>query len=119
MRKSAFQKAAASALVAALCYGLAPVFQTGAGTSAYAAPSTHTLVIEGMKFVPETITVKRGDTIVWVNKDLFPHTATAQGIFDSGELAPNQTWKYTVSKPGKFPYICTLHPTMKATLIVE
>jgi plastocyanin len=119
MRKSAFQKAVTGALVAAFLYGLVPVLQIGVRTGVYAASSTHTVVIEGMKFVPETITVKQGDTIVWVNKDLFPHTATARGIFDSGELAVNQTWKYTVSKPGKFPYICTLHPTMKATLVVE
>ena len=39
--------------------------------------------------------------------------------FDSGEIAPGKTWKYTAKKPGKFPYVCTLHPTMKGTLVVE
>lgn len=85
-----------------------------------AAAATHTVVMEGVAFVPATLTVKQGDTVIWVNKDLFPHTATAQDrSFDSPEMAPNQTWKYTTTKSGTFPYVCTLHPTMKGTLIVK
>ena len=41
------------------------------------------------------MTAKRGDTIVWVNKDPFPHTATAKGVFDSHEIAAGKSWKYT------------------------
>ena len=45
---------------------------------------THTVTIEGMRFQPERLTVARGDTVVWVNKDLVPHTATSEaGGFDS------------------------------------
>ena len=85
-----------------------------------AAAATHTVVMEGVAFVPQTLTVKQGDTVVWVNKDPFPHTATAQDhSFDSGEMGSEKTWKYTVKKKGKVPYLCTLHPTMKGTLIVE
>ena len=45
-------------------------------------PQMHTVTIEGMRFQPEMLTVERGDTIVWVNKDLVPHTATSK----AGEL---------------------------------
>lgn len=84
------------------------------------AAATHTVVMEGVAFVPETLTIKPGDTVVWVNKDPFPHTATAQDrSFDSGEMGADKTWKVTVRKKGKVPYLCTLHPTMKGTLIVE
>jgi plastocyanin len=87
---------------------------------AAAAPTSHTVVIEGMKFAPETLTVKAGDTVIWVNKDYFPHTATAQDRrFDSGDVATNGKWQYVVKKPGALPYVCTLHPTMKGTLIVK
>jgi plastocyanin len=87
---------------------------------ALAASTTHTIVIADMKFVPETLTVKAGDSIVWTNKDFFPHTATAQDkTFDSRDIATNKSWKYVATKKGAFPYICTLHPTMKATLIVK
>lgn len=82
--------------------------------------ATHTVIIEGTRFEPETLSVRRGDTVVWINKDPFPHTATAlNGGFDSKSIAPNKSWRYRPRKPGVFPYFCTLHPTMKATLRVH
>jgi len=89
-----------------------------AGT-AIAAPVTQTVVIEGVKYEPETLTVKRGETVVWVNKDPFPHTVTAKGAFDSHDIAAGKSWKYTARKAGEYAYICTLHPNMKGTLRIE
>jgi plastocyanin len=81
---------------------------------------THTVTIEGMRFQPEMLTVERGDTIVWVNKDLVPHTATSKaGNFDSKLIEADKSWRYTVRNKGDFAYICTFHPTMKAMLQVE
>jgi plastocyanin len=66
------------------------------------------------------VTVERGDTIVWVNKDVVPHTATSKaGNFDSKLIQTDKSWKYTVRQKGDFAYICTFHPTMKAMLQVE
>ena len=88
--------------------------------NAYAAPATHTVVMEGVAFTPQTLTVKQGDTIVWANKDLFPHTASAQdGSFDSREIPVGKSWRYVAKKAGKHSYVCTLHPTMTGTLIVQ
>ena len=84
-----------------------------------AAAATHTVVIEGVKFEPESLTVNRGDTIVWVNKDPFPHTVTAKGAFDSHDIAAGKSWKYTARKSGEFPYVCTLHPNMHGMLTVK
>jgi plastocyanin len=81
---------------------------------------SHTVTIENLQFSPRQLTVQRGDRIVWVNKDLFPHTATADGhAFDSGSIAPNGSWTYLAGKPGEYSYGCTFHPTMKATLTVQ
>ncbi len=81
---------------------------------------THTVSIEGMRFQPEVLTVARGDTIVWVNKDIVPHTATSKtGGFDSKDIQVDKSWEYTIQKKGNFAYICTFHPTMKAMLRVE
>jgi plastocyanin len=94
----------------------------GAGytVNALAAPKTHTVVIEAMQFSPQVLEVSPGDTIVWVNKDAFPHDATATNRgFQSKQIAPNGSWKFKAVKKGTFPYICTLHPTMKASLIVK
>jgi plastocyanin len=83
-------------------------------------PKTHTVTIEGMRFLPEVLTVASGDTIVWVNKDLVPHTATSKaGDFDSKVIQRDKSWRYTIRKTGAFAYICTLHPTMKAMLYVK
>lgn len=80
---------------------------------------THTIAIEGMQFSPATMTVKRGERVVWINKDLVPHTATAAKAFDSGPLDPGKSWRMTTTKPGRYEYVCTFHPTMKAVLVVE
>jgi plastocyanin len=107
-------------LVAVTAFSVACVLQATFGPEAVAASETHTVVIVGMKFEPESLTVKRGDIIVWVNKDFFPHTATAQDrTFDSRDIGTNKSWKYVAKKDGTFPYICTLHPAMKGTLIVK
>jgi plastocyanin len=84
------------------------------------AATTYTVAIDGVAFVPETLTVHVGEAVVWVNTDPFPHTVTSQtGAFDSQAIAPGQSWSYTPMQAGVFPYLCTLHPTMHATLKVE
>jgi plastocyanin len=83
-------------------------------------PKTHTVTMENMRFQPETLTVARGDTIVWINKDLVPHTATSKaGGFDSEVIQAEQSWRFTVQKKGDFAYVCTFHPTMTAMLRVK
>jgi len=83
-------------------------------------PQTHTVTIEGLRFQPDVLTVAPGDTIVWVNKDLVPHTATSKtGGFDSKVIQADESWSYTIRKTGDFAYICTFHPTMTAMLRVR
>jgi len=106
--------ATAFVLVGALGCVLQPGAVMGAGKA-----KTHTVVMEGTAVSPDTLTVNKGDRVVWINKDPFPHTATAKGVFDSGSIAPNKKWTYTAVKRGDFPYVCTFHPTMKARLIVK
>ena len=83
-------------------------------------PTTHTVTMENMRFQPESVTVASGDTIVWVNKDLVPHTATSKaGGFDSQIIQAGKSWRFTVRKKGDFAYVCTFHPTMTAVLRIE
>ena len=84
-----------------------------------AAAATHTVKIEGMQFVPATLTVKRGDRIVWRNEDVVPHTATAKGTFDSGNIATGRSWSHSMNKAGRHEYVCTFHPGMKAVVVVQ
>ena len=82
-------------------------------------PQTYTIVIEGMRFEPADLTVHPGDTIVWMNRDLFAHTATAESGFDSRQIDPGGSWRLTLQAAGDMPYVCSLHPTMKAVVRVR
>jgi plastocyanin len=83
-------------------------------------PQTYYVTIEAMRFTPQALTVRRGDRVIWINKDPFPHTTTAdRKTFDSRSIEPNASWTYVARKPGDYDYGCTLHPTMKGTLAVQ
>ena len=77
-----------------------------------AGAAEHHVVIDGMKFSPQVVQVKKGDTIVWENRDMFVHNVTAAGV-KSGDLAPGKTWRHVVRETMSFDYLCTLHPVMK------
>ena len=79
----------------------------------------HTVLIDGTSYQPQKISVKAGDTVVWTNKDPFPHTVTAKGAFDSKNIAAGASWKHVMKKPGSYDYICTYHPNMKGTVEVR
>lgn len=92
----------------------------GSTTQPATSVHTHSVIIEDLKFTPENLTVNRGDKIVWVNKDLFPHTVTATDrSFDSGSIEVNGEWAYVAAKPGKYAYACSFHPNMKGSLQVQ
>ena len=96
------------------------VCTTGVAWGDRPKPKMHTVTIEGMRFLPEVLTVAPGDTVMWVNNDLVPHTATSTtGSFDSKDIQADKSWKLTIRKTGDFAYICTFHPTMKAMLRVK
>jgi len=91
-----------------------------ASSSAFGEQRTHTVTIEGMSFSPATLHVKRGDMVMWVNKDLVPHTVTASDkSFDSRNIPAGGSWSRTATRKGTTAYVCAYHPTMKETLIVD
>jgi plastocyanin len=82
-------------------------------------PATHTVTIDGARFSPAELTVSAGDTVVWVNKDILAHTATAKdGSFDSKVIQPGKSWRLVVKRKGAVAYTCSFHP-MNATLTVR
>ena len=92
----------------------------GAATAAQPKPTTHTVDIEAMQFSPATFDVKAGDTVIWRNKDPFPHNVAANNKgFRSGAIPAGQSWSFKARKKGEFAYVCTLHPNMKAALRVK
>jgi len=79
----------------------------------------HHVVIEGMAFHPSTLRVHPGDTIIWHNKDIVPHTVTASAArIDSADIAINRDWSFTAGPAGTIRYICSYHPMMKGQITV-
>jgi plastocyanin len=88
----------------------------GAAVPAHAA--TIQIVMENLVISPAEVSVKAGDTIEWVNKDVFAHTATARtGDFDV-TIPPKKTVTSVVQKAGTVEYYCRFHPNMKAVLTI-
>lgn len=95
-----------AALAVAACAGSPP-------------PRAHALDIRGFAFLPDTITVPVGDTLVWTNHDVVPHTATRAGEWDTGPVAASASGRWVATQPGTHDYICAFHPTMKGTVVVR
>jgi len=103
----------------ALRFVLAAALLSG-GVAAHAAGTTHAVRIEGMKFVPERLEVAAGDTIVWTNQDIVPHSVTAAAAkVESGELQQGKSFRLVARKKGEIDYICRLHPVMKGIVVVK
>ncbi|HEV2124622.1 MAG TPA: cupredoxin family copper-binding protein, partial [Chloroflexota bacterium] len=81
---------------------------------------TRRISIRAFQYLPASDTVAVGDTVVWINQDAVPHTATAADrAWDTGSIATKQSGHVVVSKRGEHPYICALHPNMSGTLVVQ
>lgn len=84
------------------------------------ATSVQTVEIKGFAFSPAVLRVAAGDTLRFVNYDQEAHTVAAQnGAFKSGGLDTNDKWTVRITKPGTYPYFCSLHPYMKGTIVVR
>ena len=81
--------------------------------------SSNTINITNFAFDPNSITVKLGSTVRWVNRDSVPHRILFANGADSKILAPSQSWSNKFDQAGTFDYACTIHPTMQGTVIVE
>ena len=104
------------ALVAAMLS--LPMLAPGSGADAAAGPRVHTVVMTSMRFAAMPAGIRPGDVIVWVNRDMVPHTATARdGSFDV-VVAARQSRRMRVTRAGTFAVYCRYHPGMGATLAV-
>ena len=84
--------------------------------SAHAA--TIQITMENLVVTPAEASAKVGDTIEWINKDIFVHTATARNGDWDVTMPPKKTVTLVLKKAGTIDYYCRFHPNMKATLVV-
>lgn len=76
------------------------------------------VIVDKLVFAPVDVNAKVGDTVEWVNKDAFAHTATATNGDWNVTLAPKQNGQLVLKKPGTTDYFCKFHPNMKGHVIV-
>ena len=93
----------------------------GAGASPAAeAPNTIHIDVKNFMFAPVSMTVKSGATVTWVNRDQEPHTVvSSEGLFRSGAIDTGESFSFKFEKPGTYQYVCTIHPRMVATVVVQ
>ena len=95
---------------------------TGAGGGA-AAGRTVQVGMQDIKYVPNAVRVKTGDTVRWTNSDSVTHTVTKKGgpgeKFDSGNMAVGAKYAQKFDTPGKVDYFCKIHPNQRGTVTVE
>jgi plastocyanin len=108
------------ACVGVLVAGCGSSGSTSAATSTTAASPT-TITIDNFAFTPKSMTVSPGATVTVKNNDSTAHTVTADNkAFDTGPVDAGATKTFTApTKAGSYPYICSIHPFMKATLVVK
>jgi plastocyanin len=92
---------------------------TASATGSPAAVAGNQVNIDNFAFTPATLTVSAGSTVTWTNHDEEPHTvAASDGSFHSPGMGTGATFSHTFSTPGKFDYVCSIHPMMHGTVVV-
>lgn len=91
-----------------------------AGLAPVVAAGDTTVKIDNFTFGPAQLSVKTGTTVTWINEDDTIHTVVATGKgFKSQALDTDDKFSFTFTTPGSYEYFCSLHPYMKATVVVE
>jgi plastocyanin len=98
-------------------FALAGEMKNDASTSS----KQNRIEIKDFAFNPQTITVKSGETVTWINRDEEPHTIVSVGkqFKKSTALDTDQEFTLTVGAPGTYDYFCSVHPKMTGTIVVE
>lgn len=84
--------------------------------------ASHAITMANYAFSPASATITAGDSVTWTNTDQAPHDVTTTSgpvSIHSSTLTTGQSWTYTFTVPGTYSYICSIHPDMKATLVVK
>ena len=78
--------------------------------------------IDNFSFGPVLLTVSAGTTVTWTNRDDIPHTVVSSDdpkAFKSKVLDTDESFSFTFSKPGAYPYFCSIHPKMTGKVVVQ
>ena len=84
------------------------------------APPATEVKIDNFSFGPAELTVRVGTTVKWTNRDDIPHTVVSTDkVFKSKVLDTDETFSFTFSAAGTYPYFCSIHPKMTGQVVVQ
>jgi plastocyanin len=110
------EKSAAVAVVLLMAGAIGAVAQQAQPVAADAAE----IDIQNFKFLPDTLTVAKGTSVTWVNKDEEPHNVVSlDRVFRSKAIDGGEKFTAVLDKSGTFKYICAVHPNMRGTIVVQ
>jgi amicyanin len=90
--------------------------------SAQQKPATAEVKIDNFSFSPNELTIPAGTTVTWTNRDDIPHTVVSSDdpkAFKSRVMDTDEKFSFTFSKPGTYPYFCSVHPKMVGKVVVQ
>jgi plastocyanin len=113
-------KPMASYFLLAVLAGLVLLVSERAMTGSQGKATGVTVTIDNFSFSPDTIAVKSGTQVTWVNHDDIPHTVVStENAFKSKALDSDDKFVFTPDKPGTYTYFCSLHPKMTGKVVVQ
>ena len=115
------QKCLKYVAVSAVAVGLFAAAAVRSASPGEQSASGTEVKIDNFTFSPVTLTVPKGTTVSWVNRDDIPHTVVSDDktTFKSKPLDTDQKFSYTFDKPGTYNYFCSIHPKMTAKVVVQ
>jgi plastocyanin len=100
--------------------GIAAGHRTFTASAQEKPTSTAEVKIDNFVFGPAAITVAAGTTVTWTNRDDIPHTVVStEKVFKSKVLDTDEKFSFTFTKPGEYPYFCSIHPKMTGKVVVQ
>src|SRR5438445_655115 len=106
-------------LSAILCFNLS-LFALGGEMKNADSTKPNRIEIKNFAFNPQTLTVKSGEKVTWINRDEEPHTIVSveKQFKKSTALDTDQEFTITAGAPGTYSYFCSVHPKMTGTIVV-
>jgi plastocyanin len=85
------------------------------------AAKTYSISIMNFAFNPNTLTINKGDTVIWTNNDTVPHQVKGDTLnaLSAPVMTNGQTYTFTFNEVETFAYHCVIHPMMTANIIVK
>ena len=118
--KGKFARIGLASMGVALLAMFAAGGQVGGAAAQDKTAETAEVKIDNFSFGPTALTVPVGTTVTWTNRDDIPHTVVStDGVFKSKALDTDDKFSFVFSRPGTYPYFCSIHPKMTGQVIVK